>query len=85
MKLTLAFGMQYDQAPLGGHAVVPLTASASLELGTDKAAVIDVVAEPDVYTEIEFNDKLGIFFLTYNLEGVPNPFIQDSEKVDLFV
>jgi len=83
MKLTLAFGMQYDQAPSGAMATVPTKGSELLEL--EKVAVIDVVAETDSASEIEFNDKLGIFFLTYNLDGAPNPFIQDSDNIDLFV
>jgi len=84
MKLTLAFGMQYDQASAGSSPVAPLKANGRSEVVAAEA-VIDVIAEPADTAEVEFNERLGIFFLTYNLHGVPHPFIRGAENIDLFV
>ncbi len=85
MKLTLALGLQYDN---NGSAIVfssmPTEQTNRLDSVAQLEPVIDVNISSEISSQFEFSKHHGVFFLTYNLQGQPNPVTNDAVRIDMF-
>lgn len=85
MKLTFAMGLQYDNSSRSSPAFTAPVASEGIALAAaSEEIIIDVEAEPEQLSVIEFSVRHGFFFLTYNAYGVPEAVTEHQPTVDLF-
>jgi len=84
MKLTVAFGLQYDSSRPHAHAVVPLKDERGVVVPVSNDAVIDLQAVAQPAQAFEFSYRHNIFFLTYNLQGLPAPIAENRSSLDMF-
>ncbi|NWF35643.1 hypothetical protein [Mariprofundus sp. KV] len=84
MKLTVALGLQYDSSRPHAHAVMPLEDERGVVIPVSKDTVIDLQAASQPAQGFEFSYRHNIFFLTYNLQGLPAPIAENRSSLDMF-
>lgn len=85
MKLTLAFGFQYDNAQTIAH-----SHSQNGAAKADESAVVAEIVSEAVNSELpsqlmEYSFKYGVSFLTYTLQGIPAPIREEGSSIDLYI
>ncbi|GAV20434.1 hypothetical protein MMIC_P1399 [Mariprofundus micogutta] len=84
MKLTLALGLQYDNSQPEPKPPISMPPGNSIISAPALEPVIDVTPETNSASLDEFSSHHGVFFLTYNMQGFPDPLMNDAVKIDLF-
>ena len=84
MKLTVALGLQYDS---GKSDIIPLAHSPSDNKESPVTSVegkVELSLTGTTHQKFEFSYRYGVFFLTYNLQGIPDPISENQGKVNMF-
>ncbi|OIO68468.1 MAG: hypothetical protein AUJ57_10065 [Zetaproteobacteria bacterium CG1_02_53_45] len=83
MRLTFALGLQFDNGQSAAYSSKPKERR-SPDPVAQSDPVIDVSIVSQAAAPAEVSNHFSVFFLTYNLHGLPDPVLNGGVSVDLF-